>query len=441
MSERLYRKRGIYYAWFYDAAGRQVGPFSTKTRFRRAALAVLRRRELEALGAPRLSPHQAEADHTIADALTYMVEHGCSENAPETLKMYAKKAGHLVRLIGGTDVNLLTRDDVQRYINTRIEQEGASRSTAHKELVTLRKALKLAQERHLLAQPLEGLIPKVKVSYVPRDRYLSEEEFSQLFDALAPKRRFWFAVAVLTGARLSEVHALRWEEHIRLDTGEILLPGTKTRRAHRRVPIASALRPLLAEHRRPQGPVVDHWGNARRDLAATCDRLGIRRVTPNDLRRTFVSWLKQRGEDSLVVAQLVGHTSTRMVELVYGRLNHATLKRAVDQLPELPGLGSNGVENPGRLQRQERPMRLASAVELREVTVPRGGIEPATRGFSVPCSSWPSPGSYRGKAAPKEETVAILKQEGPGEMEAPVLKPTRPKGRRRGDRACLAHRR
>ena len=40
--------------------------------------------------------------------------------------------------------------------------------------------------------------------------------------------------------------------------------------------------------------------------------------TPNDLRRTFASWLKQSGQDSLVVARLMGHTSTRMVELVYG---------------------------------------------------------------------------------------------------------------------------
>jgi hypothetical protein len=46
---------------------------------------------------------------------------------------------------------------------------------------------------------------------------------------------------------------------------------------------------------KPSGPVVAPWLNARRDLIAACHRICIRPVTPNDLRRTFASWLKQRG--------------------------------------------------------------------------------------------------------------------------------------------------
>jgi integrase len=33
------------------------------------------------------------------------------------------------------------------------------------------------------------------------------------------------------------------------------------------------------------------------------------------------TWLKQGGEDSLVVARLLGHTSTTMIERVYGHLS------------------------------------------------------------------------------------------------------------------------
>jgi integrase len=47
---------------------------------------------------------------------------------------------------------------------------------------------------------------------------------------------------------------------------------------------------------------VQPWVNVRRDLAAACRRAGIERVTPNDLRRTFASGMKQGGEDSAVVA-------------------------------------------------------------------------------------------------------------------------------------------
>lgn len=52
------------------------------------------------------------------------------------------------------------------------------------------------------------------------------------------------------------------------------------------------------------------------------------------LRRTFASWLVQAGESSFVVAQLLGHSSSTMVERVYGRLAPATLRAAVSKLPQ-----------------------------------------------------------------------------------------------------------
>jgi integrase len=67
----------------------------------------------------------------------------------------------------------------------------------------------------------------------------------------------------------------------------------------------------------------------RRDLGDACNRAGIDPVSPNNLRRTYASWLKQRGVDSAVVAKLLGHTSTRMVDLVYGHLADDTLAAAV----------------------------------------------------------------------------------------------------------------
>jgi hypothetical protein len=60
--------------------------------------------------------------------------------------------------------------------------------------------------------------------------------------------------------------------------------------------------------------------------------MGMRNISPNDLRRTFASWLKQAGVDSMVVAKLLGHTTSRMVELVYGHLNDATTRAAITKL-------------------------------------------------------------------------------------------------------------
>jgi hypothetical protein len=56
-------------------------------------------------------------------------------------------------------------------------------------------------------------------------------------------------------------------------------------------------------------------------------------VTPNDLRRTFATWLKQNDVDSAVVAAMMGHASTAMVDRVYGKLDEASYRRAIAKLP------------------------------------------------------------------------------------------------------------
>src|SRR5262249_38124827 len=63
-------------------------------------------------------------------------------------------------------------------------------------------------------------------------------------------------------------------------------------------------------------------------------------LRPNDLRRTLASWLKQRGVDSMTVARLLGHTTSRMVEMVYEHLNDNSLIDAVSTLPVVPETGN-----------------------------------------------------------------------------------------------------
>ena len=385
MQSRLYQKKagGTWYATFYDTAGSRIQACTWCTD-QRAATAVLRRFEREAQSATGLS--KDAPPHSVAEALEYLIAHGCSDAPASTLLMHSKKGGHLLRLLGHLDVNTLSVDHVQDYINQRLK-EGSARETVRKELCTFRKTLTVAQSRGLLRRDGRSLLPPFKVKYIPRDRYLTELELELLLSALPAHRRLWVLIAVYTGARFSEVEALRWEQHIRLDAGWIQLPGSKTKKSYRKVPLCEPLRELLSEHWRATGPVVTHWHNVRRDLAIACRGAGIRPASPNDLRRTFASWLKQRGVDSMVVARLLGHTTSRMVELVYGHLNDSSLIDAVSTLPTPPQSGNIRVTDASVLVRQKRHMRRAEFEESQQVAVPRGGIEPPTRGFSVLCST------------------------------------------------------
>ena len=393
MSDHLYRKAGsrTWYGYFYDLDGKRITR-SLRTADKKVARAKLLDLERAAHDPRRRAKN--EATESLTEALTYLVQHGCSECAAATIEMYAKKAGHLLRVLGNPQLADLSREHVQQYINQRVE-EGAAPVTLQKELITLRRALREAQERGRLHRDVGPLIPKIKAPYRPRRRYLTFLEFERLLMALSAERRRWLMLAVYTGARFSEVQRLEWS-HMNLDAGQLLLPGTKTVESLRWIPIAEALATELATVPDAErvGPVVGVWQNIRRDLRAACGRAGIEPVSPNDLRRTFASWLKQAGVDSMTVARLLGHTTSRMVEMVYGHLDDATKRRAVAHLPALPSpraSGSTSVADAGRKEvspaTHETGTERKSPGKTGASTVPRAGIEPATRGFSIPCST------------------------------------------------------
>ena len=125
-----------------------------------------------------------------------------------------------------------------------------------------------------------------------RRRYGSRlSSSSACFASLVPARQTWLLTAVYTGARLSELCALTWAD---VDFAAGLVHARHQDRAQRSTPpgasAAGSAPKGRAESARPRaGP----WGSVRRDLAVACRKLGVPVVTPNDLRRTFASWLVQ----------------------------------------------------------------------------------------------------------------------------------------------------
>jgi hypothetical protein len=116
-------------------------------------------------------------------------------------------------------------------------------------------------------------------------------------------------------------------------------------------------------------------------------------VTLNDLRRTFASWSVQAGVPAKVIANLMGHTSTRMVDLVYGRVGPSDYEAAIAKLPggdqSRAGYTSTA-QNAGTHGTAGNAVARAAIVNSVEEStmfdgsvVPRVGIEPTTRGFQA----------------------------------------------------------
>lgn len=342
----IYQRKagGTLYGYWTDPKGRHR---RQSLRTKDQSVARVRLRQLELVS----TDPAAHSRHALSEAIANLLDVVERGNADGTYRSYKQKARHLVRLLADVEVSTITRDNVLVYMRQR-KVEGAGDGTIHKELVVLRRALTEARERNLWRGDPRSIVPTIKVRYEPRERWLTPEQMALLMAEFKPHRRLWIAIAGLAGLRLSEVERLH-VEHVDIAAKRLRAPGRKRQASWRLVPLHPSLAPIIkaaVEGRAGTESLVQPWPNVRRDLHAAVDRINaagaelatkrkpwvaMPRVSPNDLRRTFSSWLKQQGVDSLTVAHLLGHSSTRMVELVYGRLDEQTYQRAVAAMPRV----------------------------------------------------------------------------------------------------------
>lgn len=331
---RLYRRKGSEY-WqcsYRDHRGRRVQR-STGRSSRKAA-------ERIALEWERIASDPAYAaanTATLGGALSAFLDECRSAEkagtmASATVAFYVAKVGHLARVIGDeTPLRDIGSARVRAYLRTR-RAEGAAEHTLTKELTALRQSLALAKLDGLWLADLDAVVPKIAARYTPRDRVLTLCEARDLLLALEGDRRAWVAFALAVGAELGAV-----ERAQRLDVDEaaglVRVRGTKREARDRVVPVVLpecvALLSIALEFREgTEGFMFGAWGNVQRDLAVACARANIPRCTPNDLRRTFASWHVAAGVSHDVLRRAMGHTSTAMLDRVYGRATP-------DQLAEL----------------------------------------------------------------------------------------------------------
>ena len=139
------------------------------------------------------------------------------------------------------------------------------------------------------------------------------------------------------------------------------------------------------------------WANVRRDLHQACARAKIAPCSPNDLRRTFGHWTRGAGLTPTTVGAALGHADARMAERVYAKLDAAELAammrresglRVVTPTPQSPADEChNSVPNSADSLAPLALPALANRGKTGGSSVPRDGVEPPTRGFSVPCST------------------------------------------------------
>ncbi len=208
-------------------------------------------------------------------------------------------------------------------------------------------------------------------------RFLAEAEVDHLAQNIDPLYEAMIFVAAYGGFRLGELCALRIDDvdwahgYIRVDEGltdvdgQLKFENPKSDRAFRTVPMADLALEKLTAHielrvegtdRRallfaaPDGGVLrpNNWRNRHFNRAVSLAELAP--LTPHDLRHTAASLFIAEGANPWMLAEILGHGDTRMIDRVYGhlfekdrqalrdRMSRRAREASVDNIRRLPRL-------------------------------------------------------------------------------------------------------
>jgi integrase len=189
-----------------------------------------------------------------------------------------------------------------------------------------------------MPNPAEGI---ELFSEVKRDRFLQGDEITRFFAALASEteqNRDFFLLALLTGARKTNVLSMRWED-ISLDQGRWRVPGEVSKNGQPMViPITQAALEILK--RRKQAAISDfvfpgagrtgHMTSPKRAWQSIVENSEIENIRPHDLRRSLGSWMVNTGASIAIIGGALGHKDAKSTE-IYARLATDPVKDAMQK--------------------------------------------------------------------------------------------------------------
>lgn len=233
-------------------------------------------------------------------------------------------------------LNTITRADV----TTKHAEMGAAghKTRANRMVALVRTMFNLALDwgHH------PGPNPASRIKFfkeVKRDRFVRPDELPRLWQALQnepnPYVRGAFFIALLTGARRSEVLGMKWED-LDLAQGLWRIPDTKAGRPHTLPLPRLVVDELLKLPRLDGNPHVfcGRWGrknlnNVSKPWRRIRNEAGISDVRIHDLRRTLGSWLVAAGASLPLIGKALNH-SQPATTAIYARLQLDPVREALE---------------------------------------------------------------------------------------------------------------
>tara|TARA_R110000782_G_scaffold23881_9_gene62056 strand:- start:19380 stop:20549 length:1170 start_codon:yes stop_codon:yes gene_type:complete len=300
---------------------------------------------------PRQDRDEGRSAMTVADlADRYMSDHCEGRCKESTIKAHQWLLDRfIIPAVGRRSIHELRHSDV----DTLHQSLKETRYNANRVLGLLKAMYGRARiwglvEPHV--DPTTGVRPFRETR---RQRFLSMEELKKLAIALDLAEQDGtisrtvgaaYRLLVLTGARLSEIQKLKWDE-VDLANGLILLKEHKSdRHGAKAIPLSHAASRILESIERiDENPYVfvgkkekQHITDLQRPWRRIRARAGLSDVRIHDLRHTFASMGISVGGSLPIIGGLLGHR-TPQATAVYAHLAADPLRQTTEQVGTVIG--------------------------------------------------------------------------------------------------------
>lgn len=298
---------------------------------------------------------------TLAQHLTSWLKAIQPTVAKHTHLPYERSAtNHLIPYLGGVRLTQLTALHVQN-LYAELATAGVSAAMRKKAGVTLGVALQNAVDLGLMPHNVARDVKKPR--HTPKEmKVLDPEQVLRFLKEARADRLYALYVFMLdSGAREGEAFGLKWSDidwtanavqivrALEEYKGHLELKELKTSKARRRVALSAFTKDVLSAHRTAMqaeknfvtdGPVFcDTKGSwlrksnvLRRSFRPTLKRADLPTIRPYDLRHSSATLLLHAGEDAKVVAERLGHSTTRLTQDTYQHVLPGMQERAAGKL-------------------------------------------------------------------------------------------------------------
>ncbi len=246
----------------------------------------------------------------------------------------------LIPFFGAKILSEIKPADVETYRGQRTKRNGkpASTQTVNNDHTVLKHCLNVAMRRGLLMCNSAALVPLPDPDN-ERDRILSDDEWTKLYDVAKPHLKPVLLTAYQLGQRFGEIVALTWDR-VDLKRGFIILRARDTKaKTARQVPLTPDVRKTLQGLAKVRSLKTRHvftyagrpLQRLTRSFKTALKDSGITDFRFHDLRHCASTNLRRAGVDTATAMKIVGHKSEKMWKR-YNAIEERDLTQAAEKL-------------------------------------------------------------------------------------------------------------